>query len=260
MNADWNRWYGDHHVRLDAGAKFILGPLEVHAYRSAQEWDICWRREGDPLSQELQIKDLEGARASAEEDFETERFARSQTAEVLRLAARLADRPVVSRPEDSLRILPQEKVIIWISSPLWVTLAERSDGEPMLELPIARMSDTWFGPNTRHGTLCYATRTKARISAPSEPLPFRAVTQVEVTNASEDALPISRINLPMRNLTLYHSVRGFLSSAVRVRKDRDGKELEVTVDASHPPESERLAEPREEAERGLVRGFQALLS
>src|SRR5690625_5517561 len=73
-----------------------------------------------------------------------------------------------------------------------------------MEIPTKILSDTWFGPNTQMGTLCYASKTYTRSSRQEvTPRPHRAVTPVTVRNQSEELLSIDKLSIPVPHLALY---------------------------------------------------------
>ena len=71
---------------------------------------------------------------------------------------------------------------IYVSSPVWIRL-ETATGTLLDELPTIRQSDTWHGPNTREGELCYASRTFCRTNIDALPIrQNRALSPVIIYN------------------------------------------------------------------------------
>ena len=78
-------------------------------------------------------------------------------------------------------------------------------------MPIYRPSDTWFGPSTREGELCYGSQTNCLLHLDELPFrPHRAITPVMVKNKAETALLIERMSLPVNYLSLFHASSGQL--------------------------------------------------
>lgn len=172
----------------------------------------------------------------------------------LTLEPQLADRAVVARPLVSTELPPQKQATLLVSTPLWVRL--RSGGCTLAELPTARLSDTWFGPNTRIGELCYAGRTRARLRVENTPeSPFRALTPVTITNSGDDNLKLDRINVPVTHLSLYCDGERFWTSAIAVTRERNWVSARVHIDGSAPPQSRdarKIAEPRRPIRGGVL--------
>lgn len=118
---------------------------------------------------------------------------------VLQAGSALADRPVVARPNQPLQLPSGEKVTLFVGIPLWFNLKRGED--ILLDTPFALLSDTWFGPDTRNGEVCYACPTHARLSMEGVARSaFKAITPVEIHNEDGAPLLIDKVNLPIPNL------------------------------------------------------------
>jgi hypothetical protein len=172
----------------------------------------------------------------------------------LTLEPLLADRAVVSRPLISVELPPQHSATLLISTPLWVRL--RNGDLQLVELPTARLSDTWFGSNTRHGELCYAVQTRARLSLENtSDSPFRALTPVTITNSGGDNLKLDRINVPVPHLSLYCDGERFWTSAITIERERNWVSARVQIGDGAPPqapEARKIAEPRRPIRGGVL--------
>lgn len=117
---------------------------------------------------------------------------------------RLADRSVVARPAATLRVPPFQEGRVLVSTPLWFHAITADDTNILADIPFRRPSDSWFGPSTRVGEICYAKYTDARL--PHEVLQHRAhraITPITIINRNKRALVIERINVPVPLLKLY---------------------------------------------------------
>lgn len=172
----------------------------------------------------------------------------------LSLEPLLADRAVVSRPLVPIELPPQHSATLLISTPLWVRL--RSDQHQLAELPTARLSDTWFGPNTRHGELCYAVQTRARLSVENtSDNPFRALTPVTITNSGVDNLKLDRINVPVPHLSLFADGERFWTSSISIERERNWVNARVQIEDGAPaqsPSAHKVAEPRRPVRGGVL--------
>lgn len=172
----------------------------------------------------------------------------------LQLEPQLADRAVVSRPLVPTELPPRHSVTLLISTPLWVRL--RSAAHTLAELPTTRLSDTWFGPSTRVGELCYAAQTRARLRLENTAdSPFRALTPVTITNSGDDNLKLDRVNVPVTHLSLYCDADRFWTAAISITRERNLVSARVQIDDHAPAQcggAHKIAEPRRPVRGGVL--------
>ncbi len=263
MADEARRWWGDRVLDVGETLRWVLGPSTVWVSRRRAEWVLFHELADDPLADALEI----GAACEVDEPGDRGaiplRFAGAETgAEGLRLQPRLADRSVVSRPEDAFSVLPGEEVTVYVGSPIWLSLELLPGPQRMAELPLLRASDTWFGASTRDGELCFASRTRCRLRLEDVRwTPHRAVTAVTIRNPAGSPLPIERIYVPVPVLSLWAHESGMLrtASVVYTREDDDAELARFHVVEEGLPAATQLASPRREPGRGLVRAFAQLL-
>jgi hypothetical protein len=191
-----------------------------------------------------------------DDELTTHRFSVQDTDESVALRPALADRPVVTRPEHPLSVLPDEAVTLYLSTPLWVRIELVESGRRLTEMPSHRMSDTWFGPSTREGTLCYATRTAGRLQLDRLPRRLhRALTPLTVRNQTAEPLALERIQLPVPHLSLYVTVDDAIwTDPVTMTHRTKGEGAAVQVREGPPserPEADSIQAPREDTRHGL---------
>jgi hypothetical protein len=257
------RWWGEFRVEVGKQLRWRVGPAMTWIERRPAEWVIRHRSEGDPFSDQLEVgapvSDLFADDALAP----AHRFAGlAGETETIELCPRLADRDVVSRPEEPFWLVPGSSVTGQVGSPLWLALGLEPGAPPITEFPLLRPSDTWFGSNTRQGKLCYASRTRLRLRREDVRWnPHRAVTEVRIENRGRTPLRVERINVPVPALSLWFDESGLLrtSSISLTRKDDDDEIAELQIDETVLQGAERVALPRAPAPRGLVRAFSRLL-
>lgn len=253
-------------LELGSVDRWELGNLELWIHRVASEWRLGhawddsvdregWRREP---AEDLPELTADGRKIVAE------RFAVRQTGGIVRLTARTPDRSVVARPRTPLRVPSGHEARIYVSSPLWVEIAVGEATTLLRELPIRRLSNTWFGPSTREGELAYALKTSGRTSVEDLPhRPYRFVTPVVIDNQASDTLVVERLNLPVPNLSLFGAVDSLWSESVRMLRRESGDMAELDVRPGPPKEAdgaESLGGSREPAGRGhLFRAFSSIL-
>ena len=180
----------------------------------------------------------------------TVRYASGNIGESVSLKPLLADRPLVSRPVTPLYVPAGETAIIFVRSPLWLRIEV---GDPLVslqELPILRPSDTWFGPTTMEGELCYAGRTAARLHLEEIPIgPHHAVTQVTIQNRAGTQLLVERLKLPVPYLALFEASDGLLwTQGVTMTRSRNTEMADFQIEQSPPEHTgavKLLSEPRQ---------------
>ncbi len=248
------RWWGEVTLAVGKVARWRAGPSTVHVERRASDWRVWHATEGDAYV--VAADRLAAVADDPPESAPTLRFSFADSPDTLHVRPRLADRPVIVRPESPLVVPPGETVTLYASTPVWMALkfevrrtrrrrAPETDLTVVAELPTARPTDTWFGPNTRVGELCYAVRTAARTEVADLPLrPHRAVTALTVVNRADTPLDVTRIEVPMPFLALHVDGRGRLwTDAVRFEREPD-EDTTVQPVAFTPDGGEQLAEPR----------------
>ncbi len=251
-------WWGNFQLEEDTATLWQIGPLSVRVTRSTEEWRLAWRRDSAEPPEEpavtggLPPEDLD-------DSWTLRRFGFSATTPALRLVPMLSDRPVVTRPEIPFSVQPGQSIRLLVSTPVWLRFEVEGPGSPLAEIPVLRLSDTWFGPSTRHGELCYASRSHLRPAGEPNLLPrWRALTEIALDNRAPDPLSLERLSLPVPRLTLYTDGARLWTSSLRLERVA-GEEAGVTVGPAPSVAPQRLSPPRQEGELSLVlRAFNSL--
>ena len=187
--------------------------------------------------------------------------------EELLIMPALADRSVVSTPDRPFVIPAGEEVTLYISSPLWLQLSAGSGRALLEDKPILQPPDTWFGPNTQVGEVCYASRSFGRLELEAlHRRPHRAITSVLVQNHATDALYLERLKLPVPYLSLFSdpSTSDLWTNDV-VLERVEGEGLDPLQISSGPPEAVpkavKVASPRKHNSGNImVRAFETLFA
>lgn len=276
---DASPWWGDFQLPQGRRGRWKVGPLDLHVERWREGLDLAWRLSGDRRSEDLLVDCPaesapppwdSGSEGASDGDGFLRRsvlLGSDEDSDDLIVTPLPPDRPVVTRPSDGCVVLPGRTVTLYVSTPLWLRM-ETSDGETVFEEPAVRLSDTWFGPSTRVGELCYSIRTRAFPDLEELPvLAFRAITRLRIENTSHGELELARLSLPAPDLSLWCDLdqpsRGLWTSYVVLRRNSDGETAEVDVVRGAPPDlsrPERVAWPRQRQSRNVVvRAMSAIL-
>lgn len=178
----------------------------------------------------------------------------------------LADRAIVVRPEAPLYVLAGEDITIFASTPVWLRIEAGSPPRLLTEIPSHRPSDTWFGPDSMEGEMCYAVKTAGRLRLDKVPLRLhRAVTPIHVHNHASDALYLDRVQIPVQYLSLYRGENNFLwTPPVDLDRESSG-DLAAVRFAGQPPSeagaSTLLSKARHEVRSNMIiRTFTSIFS
>jgi hypothetical protein len=232
-------------------ARFQIGPLRIWLHRTRLEWVVA--HEYVPLDEDAPDEG-EPMPDSPTESAECERHPFRETPLAVRIQPAMADLPVVVRPENELYLPAGEEVRLLVGTPLWLKITAGLEEVTLLDMPIRRPSETWFGPSTRTGEVCYASRSRAKMRVGDlRQAPLRAITAVHVRNRAASAFAINRVYVPAPRLSLHESTDGRLwTETLSIERTAEAKMVGFEVGSSPPPDAlpaERLVGPRMPAER-----------
>lgn len=257
-------WWGDHKIPEDSAGHWRIGPLDLWVYRSLHEWRIASESSDDSLDQAFAVE-VPMAAEIPEEQPNACRFGFRKTKGKLKLVPALADRPLVINPATPFSLPPDEELTIYVSSALWLRLRVDESNHDLLDIPTYRPSDTWFGPSTREGELCYAGKTSARHQLENLPIrPHRALSAVRVRNLAGSNLSVERLKLPMPNMSLFASEDGQLwTETVTLQREQEGELASLQLGKKPPSTISKprlISGPREQQNKGLlIRAFGDLI-
>jgi hypothetical protein len=260
-NKDVPQWWAPREVPDAHRLSCELGPLSLDLYRGGGEWRLSWQHDD--------ARDLDAGSANLAIDpaplcEAMERYVYAKRDGTIRLRPVLMDRPVVIRPREPVFLPSGQETTLYLSTPLCVSIEVGDAALRLRELPSVLLSDTWFGPSTREGDLCYSGRTHARHSIDDLPRrAHRALTPVRIQNHATSVLPLEKISLPVPVLSVFGARDGSLwTQGVALLRASDTDLAAMRIDTG-PPRYARnatlLSGPRQTAERGsLVRAFSML--
>ena len=190
------------------------------------------------------------------------RWIAGEEALVVRLVPALPDRPLVVKPEFTIKVPASHNAVFYVSIPIWIRIVagdERTGGPSLMltEIPTTVLSKTWFG-DTVSGELCYALTTPAeRDLSGSKPVPHQAICPISIRNSSQFELVFERLCLHVENLTVFKSSERLWTSAVNV--DFHGVEQMSQIRIiDRPPETAgqecvKICDARVKPDRSLMR-------
>jgi hypothetical protein len=235
--------------------------MRISLARERREWAI--ETQADAGNEGAGFFECPTERTLAGPKIERNRYAFAESPETVWVGPALADRAVVVYPEASFHVTAGESVTLFCTTPLWLRVEVGDLRIRLLDAPLDRPSDTWIGPSTREGELCYATRSAARLDpAQVSRHPHRALTELRIRNAASDTLHLERVSLAVPYLSIYAGSDGALWTE-SVSLERASSETLGKLQVGEPPVSSergKIAPPRLSPAPGgiLVRAFSAL--
>ena len=113
--------------------------------------------------------------------------------------------------------------------------------------------ETWFGPSTLRGELCYLSRTHAHVNLANLEVPAdRAITPVTVKNRATSSLRLERFKVPVPHFSLFEGEGNTLWTDPLIIERDDSGDLDIQLQPGAPAQAtatEPLSTPRERSER-----------
>lgn len=191
-----------------------------------------------------------------ESDSSWERWGASRSPDEVEVMPHLPDRALVLRPENPFHLLPGARARVFVRVPLTMRIAvPGSTGGLLLELPTTSLSDTWWGDRLS-GELCYWLHIRARRGAPPELFRTdRIICPLALENQAGEDLPVEKILLRSRHLSVFRGDGSLWSDEVRIRYRGEEVGSDLEMRGHTPPEAPgapRLTPPRVPLTRGLT--------
>jgi hypothetical protein len=203
-------WWGTFNLQENKPRFWEIGALMLGIERQPREWRIASNSSDDLEKNNIQVG-VEKSPAFSHDLLEFKRFLFHQTSSTLTLTPILADRAQVSHADTAFYLPPNQEATIYVSSPVWIRIETGNPKHTLLEIPVVRQSDTWHGPNTMEGDLCYASRTFCRTDLENLPVrSHRVITPVVIYNHAKSPLLVEQLSLPLPYLSIYVDATGGL--------------------------------------------------
>ena len=256
MMTSMDSWWGDYEVAANRTLRWQLGPKTLWITRGDSEWRVADAEGPDRLDARLVIAEPAEEPAGDDDGIDVRRFASRSGNRSVRLGPALPDLPVVVRTTQPFFVPAMQEITLFLSAPLWFRVYLDGRETELVDTPIARPSDTWCGPDTMTGELCYALRTSARLHLENLPRrPHRAISAVRIQNNAPSALHIEKLKVPVPYLSLFVSHEGYLwTEALTLEREDDSGGTKVRLD-DRPTQivaTERIAGPRKKMSKGFL--------
>jgi hypothetical protein len=217
-------------AHADQAVGVRLGPLDLWTRQRGA--DLLLSSAYHPLLED--DRDIRTLEAPVPETPDWKRIGAWDDLGNLRMLPRFPDRPVLVRPQFPYTLLPGERIRFLVVVPVWVTLGREGE-PPVLQQPVLKLSNTWFGTPTS-GELCYAIRTLAhREGDDLDNGSWQVVCPVRIRNQSKETVSFERLCLRVKHLSIYqHPTRGLWANESSVNF-RGGDSWSRVAYARKPP-------------------------
>ena len=253
------QWWGEQSFALGQTRSWQLGSLWLSLTRDLYEWRLEYHQPKRLSEYGLAWRSLDPEEALPQ-PIKLERYLFAETQDTLTLLPRLADRSMVVKPINPIFIPAGQQGQLYVSTPLWLTALPARQADPLFDIPIIRPNDTWFGPDTLKGEICYATPVFGRTQLAHLPVSgLWAVTPIHFRNRSSRQLQLDRMNLPVDALPLFQSLENgqLWTSEIEVVQESDSRPPKVRI-LQHTPEPAgrvRFINPPRNSDGGFFRMF-----
>jgi len=226
------RWLA---IRLDENEAAIwsVENIMVYTQRVLGDWMLA-RAESETTPTEQAARKIDSLPLS----LDWKRWALEHEAKEVRFWPTLPNRPLVIKTRIPVIVPPKTTVKLYVNFPIWLEVSVLQEDEyyTLDTIVPTTLSNTWYGTQYE-GQLCYALRSRARRSL--EDLtdePLRAVCLFQITNRSEDSLPVEKIKIDPNHLSLYQSGSRLWTNCVNVTFKGNDEHSELHYDSSPPEE------------------------
>ena len=229
-----------------------FGTLEFFIKKIGKEWQIAHKTSETPENSD------EFAKVVPEpENVEWKSFIADKS-DILYILPALPDRPVVIKPNNTFKLMPEKAVQFFINIPVWIQLYSSSAQKDnlMFEIPLQELSSTWFG-DPDNGILSYSLPKGSYGSLGSNnPKGYEIICPVRITNSSAGQLDFQRLCLHVDFLDIY-SDRNFLySNETMVRYKGENIISDINYSNQSPPSAENakhLSSPRNQGKSNVFK-------
>lgn len=223
-------WWGDYEIDIEQTLRWQIGPKTLWITRGDKEWRITTAEGRDHLDNRLTI--AEAAERPVGEGLDVRRFSVRGEDRTIRLVPALPDRPMIVKAEEPFFIPMKDEVTLYVSAPLWLGIYAAGSDSKLVDVSLIQPSDTWFGPDTLSGELCYASRSSARLHLENLPeRPHRSVSALHIRNSAKSVLAVEKLKVPVQHLGLFVSEGGHLwTEALKFEREEDTEEARIRID------------------------------
>jgi hypothetical protein len=222
-------WWGDYEFSVHQTLRWQIGPKTLWITRGDREWRVITAEGRDSLDSRLSIAEEGGEPAG--DGVDARRFALRSESCAIRLEPALPDLSLIVKPAVPFFVTTMEEVTLYVSTPLWLRVLVGESSTELVDVALTQPSETWFGPDTMGGELCYASRSSARLHRESLPVrPHRCISVLRICNSAKSMLKLEKLKVPVQHLGLYSSEDGNLwTESLIFERESDTADAQVRI-------------------------------
>lgn len=232
--------------------QFNAGFAEVLVKRIANGWLLKSYSHDQPVA-DLEVEEIEGIK----NDSEVYHFQTGKSHELIVVPA-FPSKAVVFKNNKNIKISAGESASLYLRIPLILQFYfhEVKDENRLFEIPMQRLSDTWFGdPDNGEPAFSIGNNYETQFDE-LEVMPWEAITPVEIINNTTGVFELQRLILRVEDFSLFLKNKQLLSNHVAI--EFKGPEHAGSVNLSvkkeiHGQKPLQLARPRNAVGRNLLR-------
>jgi hypothetical protein len=231
---------------------FRVGYVEVYVKCISNGW-LIKSRIPDQSATELGVEEVDGF----EDDSEVFHFQTGKSHNLYIVPA-LPNKAVVFRNNKNIKISAGESANLHFQIPLVMKFyfQEVKEENLMLEIPLQRLSDTWFG-EADNGEPAFSIGSNYDLQFTDiKAMPWEAVTPVEIINNTTGVFELQRLILRVEDFSLFLKNKQLLTNhvAIEFKGQEHAGSVNLTVKKEiHGQKPLQLAKPRNEVGRNLLR-------
>jgi hypothetical protein len=232
--------------------RFKAGFAEVLVKHISNGWLIKSRVHDQPNA-DLQVEEVEGL----EDDSEVFHFQTGKSHELYVVPA-FPNKAVVFRNNKNIKISAGESANLYFRIPLTMQFyfQEVKDQNRLFEIPLQRLSDTWFGEADNGEPAFSIGNNYDKEFAEIPYFPWEAVSPVEIINNTTGVFEFQRLILRVEDFSLFLKNKQLLSNhvAIEFKGPEHAGSVNLTLKKGiHGQKPLELAKPRTAAARNLLR-------
>lgn len=231
---------------------FKAGFVEVFVKHISNGWLIKSRVSEQP-NEDLQVEEVDGF----DDESEVFHFQTGKSHDLIVVPA-LPNKAVVFRNNKVIKIGAGELANLNFRIPLAIQFyfQEVKEENRMLEIPMQRLSDTWFGEADNGEPAFSIGSNYDREFSERKAMAWEAVAPVEIINNTTGVFDLQRLILRVEDFSLFLKDKQLLTShvAIEFRGPEHAGSVNLSVKKEiHGQKPLQLAKPRSEGTRNLLR-------
>lgn len=244
-------WH-DFSLKIGQTSYWRIGPL--YLWIEAQDGELRVHTVHTNSLNDTEIEYVDHYSGEIDPAAELTRYSFSCEIEKVSFSPHLPEKDIIFRPDKPIQLPSKRQMSLYVNTSLWIHVKVNGN-EILKSVPIVTLSETWLGPDSTHGEICFAAKTKGVLNYEDLKFyPYRYISKFTIKNETHGHVPIERIKLMNGILNLYTNEEGyFFSDCISMRIDSDG---DVKIHTNKPVKEDfgilKKISPSRESGRNLI--------